>query len=226
MHSIFNPDNPLIRFMEKVANLMLLNLAFAISCLPVFTIGPAITALYYMAMKMVRDEETGIFKGFFHSFKQNFKQGMILSIIMLGLIALMLFNWYYVRHVEGNFAFLQTALILVYTALTAGLLLILNYVFPVLARFYLTIKQVILTSLLFAIRHWVCTLFMLIISAIPVILYILPSYIYGYVLLFYFLIGFAAVAFVHSYFLVYIFDKERARQLKEQEEAKEAEENQ
>ena len=224
MHSLFNPENPVIHFLEKVANLMLLNLVFVICCLPVITIGPAITALYYMAMKMVRDEETSIFKGFFHSFKQNFKQGILLGIVMLGLIGLLLFNWYYVRNVEGNWAFLQTVLILTCAAMTSGLLLIINYVFAVLARFYLTVKQVIVTSLVFAIRHWLCTLFMLIISAIPVFLYILPGYTYGYVLLFYFLMGFAAVAFVHSYFLVYAFDKERARHLKEQEEAMAAEE--
>lgn len=223
MHSLFNPDSPVIHFLEKVANLMLLNLVFTLCCLPVITIGPAITALYYMAMKMVRDEETGIFKGFFHSFKENFKQGLILGIVMLALIVLLLFNWYYVRNVEGNWEVLQTVLVLGLVAVSAGFLLILNYVFPVLARFYLSIKHVFITALVFAVRHWLCTLFMLIISAIPVILYLLPGHTFGYVLMFYFIMGFAAVAFAHSYFLVYAFDKERARHLKEQEEAKAAE---
>ena len=55
-------DGPVFRFLETIANLLLLNLLFVICCIPVVTIGPALTATYYVALKIVRQEETGIFQ--------------------------------------------------------------------------------------------------------------------------------------------------------------------
>ena len=74
----FNMDSPLMRFMTKVADLMILNFLFIVTSLPVVTMGAAWTALYYVTMKMVKDEEGAIVKAYFHSFRQNFRQATVL----------------------------------------------------------------------------------------------------------------------------------------------------
>jgi len=56
MGKFFNLDSPLMRFMTKLADLMILNLLFLITCIPVITIGAAWTSLYYVTLKMVKDE--------------------------------------------------------------------------------------------------------------------------------------------------------------------------
>ena len=55
---------------------------------PIVTIGPALTALYYMTLKMARNEETYIIRGFFKSFKENFRQAIVIWLIILVLILL------------------------------------------------------------------------------------------------------------------------------------------
>lgn len=69
--------------MGRAADLMILNIVFIICCLPIVTIGASLTALHYVTLKMVRNEESYIVKSFFKSFKQNFKQATIINLIML-----------------------------------------------------------------------------------------------------------------------------------------------
>ena len=45
---LFNLDSPVMVFLSKVANLMILNVLTIICCIPIFTAGAAITALYYV----------------------------------------------------------------------------------------------------------------------------------------------------------------------------------
>ena len=78
MGRFFNMDSPVMNFLGRVADLVWLNILYIICCLPIFTIGAATSALYYVTMKMVADEEGYITKSFFKSFKDNFKQATII----------------------------------------------------------------------------------------------------------------------------------------------------
>ena len=69
--------------MGKLADLILLNLLFIICCIPIVTIGASITAMYYVTLKMVRNEESYLFRSFFKSFKQNLKQSTVIWLILL-----------------------------------------------------------------------------------------------------------------------------------------------
>ena len=51
--------------MGKVADLCLLNLVCLACCIPIITAGASLTALYYVTLKMVRNEEAYIFRSFF-----------------------------------------------------------------------------------------------------------------------------------------------------------------
>ena len=85
---LFNLDSPVMVFLSKVANLMILNVLTIICCIPIFTAGAAITALYYVTIKMARGDDPYIIKGYFKSFKENFKQATIIWLIMLVVIAI------------------------------------------------------------------------------------------------------------------------------------------
>ena len=54
MNGLFNLDSPIMRFLSKVCDLMILNVMCIICCLPIVTAGASITALYTITMKMVR----------------------------------------------------------------------------------------------------------------------------------------------------------------------------
>lgn len=54
---LFDIEGPLMQGLTKIADLMILNLLTILCCLPIFTIGAALTALHYQVLKMVRHEE-------------------------------------------------------------------------------------------------------------------------------------------------------------------------
>ena len=88
MKKLFDIDNPVIAFLSRLADLIGLNFLFLICCLPVFTIGAAWTALYYVTVKMVRKEESYIWKDFFKSFRENFKQATLIWLINMLVLAI------------------------------------------------------------------------------------------------------------------------------------------
>ena len=60
-----------------------LNLLWLVCCIPVFTAGAATTAVYYVTLKLVRDEDDSTIKSFFRSFIQNFKQATAIWLSIL-----------------------------------------------------------------------------------------------------------------------------------------------
>ena len=71
MDRFFSMDNKFFTFMGKVADLFILNILCLICCIPIVTAGASITAMFYVTMKMVKNEESYIIKSFFKSFKPD-----------------------------------------------------------------------------------------------------------------------------------------------------------
>jgi len=93
MSNFFNLESPLMQGLNKMADLIILNLLTLFLCLPVITAGASLTAMHYVVLKIVRDEETYIIKSFFKSFKDNFKQATVIWIIHLFLIVLFIMDF-------------------------------------------------------------------------------------------------------------------------------------
>ena len=90
MGRFFNIDSPIMVGLNKLADLIWLNILTFICCIPIITVGASITALNYVALKMVRNEEGYVTRSFFKSFKQNFKQATIIWLIMLLVAAIII----------------------------------------------------------------------------------------------------------------------------------------
>ena len=204
MDRIFNMDNKFFTFMSRVADLIILNLLFLLCCIPIVTIGPAITAMYYVTMKMVRNEESYIARSFFKSFKENFKQGVAIWMMALVLILLEFMDFFIMKQLSGGiYTFVKYGLLVIALLMA----MILQYVFPLLAKFYNTVKNTIRNALLMSLRHLPYTILMLLINIAPIIAMLLNTMIFSYGILAYFLLGFSTLAFANSFFLVKIFDK-------------------
>lgn len=93
MSSFFNMDSPVMRFLSRLCDLMILNILCLICCIPIVTIGASITALYSVTLKMVKGEDSYIAKGFFKGFRQNFKISTIIWLILLVIGALLAFDF-------------------------------------------------------------------------------------------------------------------------------------
>ncbi|MDC7291455.1 DUF624 domain-containing protein [Blautia schinkii] len=204
MNRFFNMDNKFFVFMGRVADLIILNLLCILCCIPIVTAGASITAMYYVTLKMARDEESYIVRSFFKSFKENFKQATIINVIML-VTALMLFlDLSIVKNMDGT---MYKVLFSIFIAFTFLYLLLFMYIYPVLAKFYNTIKNTFVNAFLMAIRHLPYTFLMLVITLVPIAIFFIPSFqIQSIALMLFFLMGFAVVAYCNSKFLVKIFD--------------------
>lgn len=204
MNRFFNMDNGFFQVLSRIADLMILNIIFIITCIPIVTIGAAWTALYYVTLKMVRNEESYIVRSYFRSFKQNFKQSTIMWLVMLALFVLLFFDYRIVSVMDGT---LKQAMLIGLTIVAVFLALILTYLFPLQSKFYNSIKNTVKNALLMSIRHLPQTLIMIVITVAAVLVTFINSWTISYGILVWILLGFATIALANSWFLVRIFDK-------------------
>lgn len=163
MGRLFNPDNPVMQFISKIFDLVVLNLIFLFSCVPVVTIGAAISSLYYVNLKMVRDEEPYIFRSYVKAFRQNFKQSTIVWLIFIA-AAMFLGMDFYILNAQDTalFATIRTALWVV----CGFLLALFIYVFPIISHFVCTTKQALKNALFMTIGHLPYTLLLLLLHGV------------------------------------------------------------
>ena len=112
----FNPEGPFFEFMNTLAAFIGLNVIFLITCLPVFTIGHSLTALYTVTLKESRKEGGYNFSTYFKAFKKNFPQSVAAFLIQLSLGFIFLFNvvfWGKQNTVLGNAILLVITLLVV-----------------------------------------------------------------------------------------------------------------
>lgn len=162
MSSLLNPDGTVMQFITKIVYSVYLNILWLVCCLPVFTIGASTTALYYVSLKIVKNEEGNLTKAFFHSFRDNLKQGTQIWMILFGVGALLGVDGYVLYHMRFENAFwtLLTAVFIV-AAVAYGIVLL--YIFPLLAHFSNTTKAMLQNSLMIGMRFLLCTALMAVI---------------------------------------------------------------
>lgn len=205
MNSLFNMDNKFFVFMGKVADLIILNLLCVICCIPVITAGASITAMFYVTLKMVRNEESYIVKSFFKSFKENFKQATIINLIMLATGVMLFLDMNISRGMQGTLGKVLMFLFMVFVVLYA---MIFTFIYPVLSKFYNTVRNTFVNAFLMSLRHLPFTFLMIIITiALPVAIIFIPiPQLQSMVFMLFFLMGCSTLAFINSKFLVKIFD--------------------
>ena len=204
MDKLFNMDNKFFSFMGRAADLFMLNVVFVICCLPVVTIGASLTALHYVTLKMARNEESYIIRSFFKSFKQNFKQATIINLIMLLIAGVLYFDTNIVRQMGGS---MSKVLYIIFIALGIIYLAVFLYIYPVLAKFYNSIKNTFQNAFLMSIMHLPYTILMALVTIAPAAIFFIPDFrVQSVVILLFVLLGFALLAFINGHFLVKIFD--------------------
>ncbi len=198
---LFNLDSPLMVFLTKVANLMILNILTIICCIPVVTAGAAITALYYVTIKMARGDDPYIVRSYFKSFKENFKQSTIIWLIMLVVIAIISVDWWVIFNMmSGNAAKAMKVVIFI---VTLFLLLTGLYVFPVLSRFENSIKATIKNAFLISFLNLPRSVLIVLIHLLPVGIILVTVQAMPFV----FLLGIPVVAYLSSMLYVKIFKR-------------------
>lgn len=159
MDSFFRPDNPFSRFMTQVFRLIILNVVFIVTSLPVFTIGAGLTGLY--AALLWREDDDGHTLGiYFSSFKKNFRQATLVWVPALALGAFFSWELYLVFHVlDPSFKLLQIPVWLMLFFVVSVLL----YAFPLIARYEEKTGQLLKNCVLISVGNIPVTILFLVI---------------------------------------------------------------
>ena len=203
----FDTDNFLMRFCEKVLDIVTVNLLFVVSCLPIVTIGVAKISLYQTIFEVKSNRRVPVFKTYMRAFKQNLKLGLQLGLLELGI--------FLISVVDLSLFWGQTSLgFQLIKAICLGILIFLTLVmlasYPIAARYDLTWKEVLQKGLLLVSFNFVW--FFLMFAIILLIMMLL--YLSGFTLVLggsaFLLFGFGLLAFCQAGLMEKLFAKYQA----------------
>lgn len=182
MSNFFNLDNGFFAALSKICDILILSVVWSLLCIPIITIGPANTALYYATVKVIRRDRGYLFREFFRAFKTNFKRGAIVGVIFTFFTFFLGFDllwaWTNMSSIENSSIFFG-----VFMALSIMMVCFSIYVYPILSRFDMTVRQLMKASAFMSIKHLPSTVAMLVIVAIsaigiffmPILIFIIPA---------------------------------------------------
>ena len=199
MRNFLNPDNVVMSFITRIVYAVWLNILWFIFSLPVFTAGASTTALFYVTLKMVKNEEGSITSQFIRAFRENFRFSTKVWLIILAAQAVLALDGYVLWHMRFSSAF-WTFLTAVYIVLLAACFISAMYIFPLMARFENTIRAMFINSVMIGLRYLLCTAAMTAIYFVMLLIivrFFTPAVIFGEGL----------CAFLCSYLLSGIFDR-------------------
>lgn len=124
--------------------LVILNLLFILSCLPIITIGPSICAMNYICAKMLRDEPIDLFSDYKYAFMLNIGQGILISCIV-GLVSFSLvYAYLFYSAIIGYASYVILLILLIFAIVNV-------YLFPLASLVKLKTKDVFKNSLLLSL---------------------------------------------------------------------------
>ena len=172
----FNDQNPLWTGMSRIFDVFILNILWLLCCLPVFTLGPSTTAFFYAMINLVRGEENSVPRDFFRSFRQNFKQAILLGIPLTAIGAFLAVD-VAMSHRAGTGIY--TFFMVFFAVMFLLWAFITLYIFPLLAKFEKNSRDLVVWAFLLSIRHLPKTLLMLLMLVVGLWLcHILPGLIF------------------------------------------------
>ncbi|OON94060.1 MAG: hypothetical protein ATN32_01590 [Candidatus Epulonipiscium fishelsonii] len=196
-------DNFLNIALNKLGRIFILNLFFIVTCIPIFTIGASLTALYQSTLKMVKNTDEAVLKVYFKAFKENFKQSTLTWLIFILMSVIIVVNVIFLMRIDRGIIFT----VLLYSNIILGfaLIIFLVYIFPVIATFDNTLGNLFKNSLIFGVANFHYTIVILIINFFPVSLTyvditLLPLYAFCW-----FFFGFSTIAYLCSFIFYKIF---------------------
>ncbi len=204
MNQLFNYDNPIMQFISKIFDLIILNLFFLLFSIPIVTMGASLSALYYVCLKILRGDEPYIWQNFFKAFRQNFKQATLVWILLLLAFALLGMDFYIINSQDtALFAVLRVLLWVVLGVLFSISL----YIFPVISHFICNTKQSFKNAALMVIGFLPYTAAMLAICGVILYLCTVSAKLFAMVIIISGICGNSVIAFTFCIFFDRIFRK-------------------
>lgn len=204
MGRLFNPESPLMRGLENIADLIVLNLLWLVCCIPVVTIGPATVAMCCVTRGMARGDWPPVIKTFFREFRNNFKQALLVFLALLVPVCLVAF--YLLLAVSGG---LNDVPLLKYLSYVAVVLVgfVCAYVYPLMAHFDNTVGHTLKNAVLLPLANPILAVIVTGLNLLPLLLYLYNELLLFRWGLFWLLIGCALTSYINMRLLSKFFEK-------------------
>jgi uncharacterized membrane protein YesL len=203
--SLFSADSALMRGLTRLADVMILNLLFVATSIPLVTLGASLTALNFTAMRIGTGECNSVTGDYFRSFRRNFRQATVIGLVLALLIGV-LAAWYVVVTNLAFGALVELVLLAIWYVLAFNFAAAALFVFPYLASFEGRTRDVLRNARLLSWKHPFTTLAALALIALCAAVTVFYPQVTGYGL-FWLLIGFAGIAVVNGFLFTRIFNK-------------------
>lgn len=203
LDKIFGADGWLYRILNRLVEFILLNVVFLITCIPIFTIGCAVTSLYGTSRKLMKDEGY-LIRGYFSNFKENFKKSTIVWLIML-VVLLILAADFWILSGSGRESMQWMKIIIM--AVFVLWLMIFTYVFPLISKFENTIKNTLMNALVISMTRILFTIPMLVLNLLPIAIWFIGGRALLYGISIYLALGYAVTAYINTHILEHVFKK-------------------
>ena len=161
--SFFSPKSLGTRILTGLTNLIIVNLVFIITCIPFITIGASVTALYRITIAIVAGDNPSVLRDYFKSFKDNFKQGIVLQLIKFFVGGMLILDFLILRSRGGFYRY-------VVVGMFAILYIVGLYIFPLLSKFVNTNVKTIKNAFILAVVALPRSVAMAVVSLIPLVL--------------------------------------------------------
>ena len=173
MRDFFSLDGPFNKYGGVLADTIILSVMWLIFSIPIFTIGAATAAMYYVSTRRIANREGYITSDFWAAFKENFKRATILWLMVLLVVLLLIFNIMNIEAVGALRTFILPAQVIV-LIITFFMSI---YIFPITARFEMDIKQTLKSAFFMANRHLLTTItcIMLLLATVLVVFMFHPA---------------------------------------------------
>lgn len=139
-----------MRFLARLVDLALLNIITVVCCIPLITAGGALTAMNYVLLHLVREDETYVTRMFKKSFIENFRQGIPEGLIVLLASAVTAVDMWALHGSESRMA---TMMMIVITIIGVMIFVTCVYMFALQSRYENTVGGTILNAVRLAIGN-------------------------------------------------------------------------
>lgn len=171
MKKFFSSEGWLLTVLQKTGEVILLNALFVVCCIPVVTVGPAVTSFYYAMIKSIRRDRSGPIVEFFASMKRTAGKGILLTVGLAAWYAVLFLGRYFAQNQTGFLKYIlyvDDAFLLISVLITV-------YLFPAFSRFSVKTSRLLKLSFAMSVRFFPITLLLIAgTAATAAVLYLIP----------------------------------------------------
>ena len=204
----FRGDSAYSQIMTKVFDIFWLSVLSILCCIPVITIGASISSLYYVMLKLVRDEETAVTRNYFKAFKENFLQSLPVTLILIVIVGILAADFHILGQGENKSTSIIYGCCVVILLAAAA---VFSYVFPLMARYQNTIRKTFENAARLAASHLWQTAVMVVVNLFPLGWFLISAETFAAIFWIWVFVGLGIQAFVNSLIIRKIFDKLEAQ---------------